>query len=127
MFILPHGRHFGSLVHKWESNSFTVSEVKYAGGARTSLHGNEQALLVFVESGGYAKTSGREQHECKKNKVIYIPAHQPQADIFFATETRCLVVDLSADFLGRLGLSGMTLNNIALLTSLVSKDTDDLH
>lgn len=118
MLILPPGRHFGSQLHKWESNSFTVSEIKYAGGTRTPLHGNEQALLVFVESGGYAKTSGRDQHECMKNQIIFIPAQQRQADLFCSSETRCLVVDLSAEFLRRLDLSGVALNNIALLSGI---------
>ena len=118
MLMLPHGQHFGSLVHKWESDSFAVSEIKYAGKTKTPLHGNEQALLVFVESGGYTKTSGSAWHECEKNRVIFVPAHQPQSDVFCSSETRCLVVDLSAHFLGRLHAAGVIPGRIALLSGI---------
>ena len=117
MLILPPGQHFGSLIHKWESDSFTVSEIKYSGGTTTPLHGNEQALLVFVESGSYTKTSGRARHQCKKNKIIFVPAHHEQSDVFSSSETRCLVVDLSENFLCRLDSSRAILSRTALLSS----------
>lgn len=118
MLMLPPGQHFGSVVHKWESDSFTISEIKYAGATKTPLHGNEQALLVFVESGSYTKTSGRAWHECDKNKVIFVPAHEPQSDVFCSSETRCLVIDLSRKFLARLDTSCAVLSRIALLSGI---------
>jgi hypothetical protein len=53
--MLAPGQHFGTVTQQWRSNEMTVSRVRYEPTAETRLHSNEQALLVFVERGGYAK------------------------------------------------------------------------
>jgi len=114
--ILPSGEHYGKLLQKWVSDTFSISEIKYAAGAKHSLHGNEQALLVFVEKGGYAKTVGTDELACTKDALLFVPAQRLQADVFGATETTCLIVDFGSGFLSRVLNSGAAIGKELLLS-----------
>jgi AraC family transcriptional regulator len=97
----------------WKSDSFTISEIRYGAGTQTPDHGNEEALIVFVETGGYAKKAGGEEFECDKHKVVFIPAQETQSDAFCSKETRCLVVDLNHSFVARFNETGAILKKAA--------------
>jgi AraC family transcriptional regulator len=71
----------------------TVSRVRYEPTAETRLHSNEQALLVFVERGGYAKkVEGTTELTCSEDCVLFIPAKHTQEDFFGPEQTTCIVV-----------------------------------
>jgi len=114
--ILPSGEHYGRVLQKWTSDTFLISEIKYAAGTKHSLHGNEQALLVFVAKGGYAKTVGTHELACTKDALLFVPAQRLQADVFSSTETTCLVVDFNSGFLSRVLNSGAAIGKEVLLS-----------
>jgi AraC family transcriptional regulator len=92
--VLSAGNHFGTVTRQWQSKMMTVSRVRYEPHAETPPHSNEQALLVFVESGGYAKeVEETTEFACSENNVLFIPAKHTQADLFGQEQTTCIVVD----------------------------------
>jgi AraC family transcriptional regulator len=90
-----------------------------------------------VERGGYRTRIGKQEFLCAKNALLVVPAGRFQEDIFGASETTSLLVDVSALLLQRLEEFGATISDAVMLadaesSSLASllirelKDTDSV-
>lgn len=117
LHILPAGEHYGSVLRKWESAVFALSEIRYAANSRNPLHANEQALLVFVERGSYVEKTGKADLLCGKDALVFIPAGRQQADVFATTDTTCLVVDFMPSFLERISERGAEIRDVSLFST----------
>ena len=105
--ILPAGKHYGSMVQSWSSDQIAVRRIVYEQGMLSSLHGNEQASVVFVESGHCIKQMGSRIVELSQGSGMFIPAERLQRDSF-PCATTFLAAEFSSAFLGRLRESGLT-------------------
>jgi len=98
--ILPAWKHYGTILRKWTSETFTINEAQYVSGAKYALHGNEQDSLL-VTLGGHCVKKMRKDFLCERDSILFIPAGALQYDVFLATTT-FLAVEFASSFFGEL-------------------------
>lgn len=107
--ILPAGQHYGTMLQSWSFDEIAVRRINYDGGMLSSWHGNEQASVVFVETGHCAKRLGSRTVDLRQNSGIFIPSERLQRDSF-PCATTFLAAEFSPAFLDRVRQSGLPLS-----------------
>lgn len=120
--ILPAGQHYGTMLQRWSSDTMTVCRIRYDQGATYGAHGNEQASLIFVQTGHCSKQMGHELLELSRSSMLFIPPEHLQADSFPLAAT-FLAAEFSAWFFRRIGEVGLPMNDHI---ELARRDAQDL-
>jgi AraC family transcriptional regulator len=100
--ILPAGQHYGKMLQSWSSDMMFVCRIRYDQGATYGAHGNQQASLIFVQTGHCSKRMGREHLELSRSSMLFIPPEHLQADSFPLAAT-FLAAEFDPSFLRRMG------------------------
>lgn len=111
------------MLQSWSSEHISLCRVVYDRDMVTSVHGNEQASMVFVESGHCTKKMGARSVDLPRSSGIFIPSEQLQRDSF-PRPTTFLAVEFSAAFLNRLQGFGLGMSNPI---SLSAQETQHLR
>ena len=107
--ILPAGQHYGAILQSWSSDQMSLCRVVYDRDMVTSVHGNEQASMVFVEAGHCTKQMGVLSVDLPVSSGIFIPSEHLQRDSF-PRLTTFLAAEFSAAFLDRLRDLGLDMS-----------------
>ena len=119
--ILPAGQHYGKMLQRWSSDTMTVCRIRYDQGSTYRAHGNEQASLIFVQTGHCSKRMGRELLELSRSSMLFIPPEHLQADAF-PLAALFLAAEFSGSFLRRLGEVGLRMDDHVMLPCRHAQD-----
>lgn len=98
---LDHGHYFGEPLRRGTAGALTLIETHYVRGLVAARHTHERSCMCIVLDGGFAETYGRAQRTCRAGSVIFRPAGEDHANDF-AIGARCLNIELSESWMGRL-------------------------
>jgi AraC-like DNA-binding protein len=119
--ILPAGQHYGSIVGRWSGEGFTVFQARYPASARYPTHGNEQASLIFLESGHCTKRINARSLELRRGSMVFLPSARLHAN-WFPVTTTFLAADIAESMLARLRDAGTPLTDHALLAGADARE-----
>jgi len=123
---LPPGRFFGTSVGSWRVGPFELSESVYPEHARLRPHAHARAYLGLVVHGGHRETAGAQERTCGPATVVFHPAAERHANQFSPSGGRIFRLEMSDEWLARLGHDGVTLDRAAeshrgLLSQIASR------
>lgn len=95
----PNLRSAGELVESRDLPNLRLRERVYPAGLRLPKHSHAKALLVYVIEGNVVEESEGAICRCQPGTLRYIAAGSAHANEF-ASETRCLIVEIEPDTLG---------------------------
>jgi AraC family transcriptional regulator len=98
--ILPAGQHYGAISRRWSRAALAVFHARYPGRAQYPAHGNEQASLIFVESGHCTKQVGRCVIELAPGRMLFLPAGRLHT-LSFSEVTTFVAAEIPAALLDR--------------------------
>lgn len=114
--ILPAGQHYGSIVRRWSGEGFTLFCARYPASVRFPTHGNEQASLIFLDSGHCTKQINNRDLELGRGSMVFLPPARLHAN-WFPVATTFLAADIAASMVARLRDAGTPLTEHALLAA----------
>jgi len=102
--MLRRSEYFGGQLRSYRSCfDVTMSEVEYKEMRRCRPHAHERAFFSFLLRGGYEERHGR-HHFCHRlQTVAFRPAGMIHADEITAAGTRFFIIEITDDWLSRLG------------------------
>ena len=77
--VLDVGELYGEVLSQSFSTRVVLSQIEYAAQVEHPPHANRNALLVFVEAGGYEKSVGRSEFGCGSGKLLFVPEEHGQS------------------------------------------------
>jgi AraC family transcriptional regulator len=119
--ILPAGQHYGSIVGRWSGDGFTVFHALYPASVRYPTHGNEQASLIFLESGHCTKRINARDLELGRGSMVFLPSAHLHAN-WFPVATTFLAADIAESMLTRLREAGTPLTDHALFAAADARE-----
>jgi AraC family transcriptional regulator len=123
---MPPGSFFGTSVGSWRVGALELSESVYPEHARLRPHTHARAYLGLVVHGGHRETAGAEERTCGPATVVFHPAAERHANQFSPSGGRIFRLEMSDDWLTRLGHHGVKLDRAAeshrgLLSQIASR------
>jgi len=107
---------FGAPVVARQFGRFQLSLTEYAGGTSLPWHVHDQAYLCFVVRGRYRERLRGGARECGAEQMIVHPAGEVHADEF-AARSRCLNIEMEAEWLRSIAARGAMLDAPAVYAS----------
>jgi AraC family transcriptional regulator len=92
-----------------EVRGLALTETSYPPRLRLPRHSHGQAYFCLVLAGAYTETYTRRARACRPSDVIFHPAGEAHADQFADAGGRCFNVQVSPDWLERLGVHAPSL------------------
>ncbi|HEY6139163.1 MAG TPA: AraC family transcriptional regulator [Thermoanaerobaculia bacterium] len=123
---LPPDSFFGTSVGSWRFGPFALSESVYPDHARLRPHTHARAYLGLVVHGGHRETAGAQERTCGPATVVFHPAGERHANQFSPSGGRIFRLEMSEEWLTRLGRDGVRLDRAAeshrgLLSQIASR------
>ena len=106
----------GPVVRTRATGDFVLTETRYAGDAALATHAHEYACLVIVLRGTFRELFGGKLREGTPGMVIVRPAGELHSDRFGRGGGSCLNVELTPQWLTRLGDASRALDAPAAFT-----------
>lgn len=103
---LPAGEHYGSLRPLLDVGELRFAESVYSGGSATAWHTHEQACFTALLGGSYREEFRSGSLDCVPGNVLFRPAEAIHRDRIGRAGARCLIVELSSSWAGKLRGSG---------------------
>src|ERR1043165_7360422 len=110
---MPPGSFFGTSVGSWHVGALELSESVYPEHARLRPHTHARAYLGLVVHGGHRETAGAEERTCGPATVVFHPAAERHANQFSPSGGRIFRLEMSDEWLTRLGHDGVRLDRAA--------------
>lgn len=107
---LPAGEHYGSLRPLLDAGELRFAESVYPGGSATAWHSHEQACFTALLGGSYREEFRSCSLDCAPGNVLFRPAEAVHRDRIGPAGARCLIVELSSSWAGKLRGSGAGLD-----------------
>jgi AraC family transcriptional regulator len=107
---MPPGSFFGTSVGSWRVGPFELSESVYPEHARLRPHTHARAYLGLVVHGGHREIAGAQERTCGPATVVFHPAFERHANQFSPSGGRIFRLEMSDDWLTRLGHDGVKLD-----------------
>lgn len=92
---------------------FRLTETSYAPRHSLPKHSHEHACFVVVLRGTFSETYESNARECDPFTVIFRPPHEIHRDIFSDRGARCLNIEVSEQWLGRVSVYSRALDHSA--------------
>lgn len=92
---------------------FRLTETAYAPRHSLPKHSHEHACFVVVLRGTFSETYESNSRECEPLTIIFRPPHEIHRDIFSNRSARCLNIEVSEQWLGRVSAYSRALNHSA--------------
>src|ERR1051326_304319 len=110
---MPPGSFFGTSVGSWRVGAFELSESVYPSHARLRPHTHARAYLGLVVHGGHREIAGAQERTCGPATGGFHPAAERHANQFSPSGGRIFRLEMSDDWLARLGHDGVKLDRAA--------------
>jgi AraC family transcriptional regulator len=107
---LAPGAHFGKVGSRQTMGSLIVACSDYRPFFETPSHWHETASFTIVSDGSYVEDFGRKLFECKTGSTLYRPAGETHRDRIGKLGARCLMIEMSNDWVQRVAGRGVKLS-----------------
>jgi AraC family transcriptional regulator len=108
---LAPGAHFGEVGSLHTMGPLIVACSDYRPFFETPSHWHETASFTIVSDGGYVEDFGRKIFECTTGSTLYRPAGETHRDRIGKLGARCLMIEMSNEWVRRIAGRGLTLSS----------------
>lgn len=106
--------HSGEVTFREQSGFITLTRVHYSPSTRLRNHAHEKACFALIQCGGYVEAFGSRRFSLLAGNVLFRPAGEEHVDEFCTANTRCLLVEVTNEWLDRIREFGPLQNVPAL-------------
>lgn len=106
--------HSGEVTSREQSGPITLTRVQYSPGTRLRNHAHDKACFALIQCGGYVEAFGSRRFSLLAGNVLFRPAGEEHVDEFCTAYTRCLLVEVTSEWLDRIREFGPFQNGPAL-------------
>jgi AraC family transcriptional regulator len=96
---LNRGQFFGSVEDRLTLDNLLITQTSHSGSSRVPRHQHERAYLCIVARGGFQERSEQGSADCDEGVVVWHAAGAAHDDVFGRSETECINIELSDDWL----------------------------
>lgn len=98
------GNFHGIILRSKSSFAFNLIESRYLARERSPKHSHANASLCLVLEGGFSETSAGNSFVCTPSTVLFYPADESHAEHFYASQSRCFLVEINSLWLAQIDL-----------------------